>query len=185
MTGYVVRRLIRAVPTLLGATLLGFALIHLAPGDPIQFYAAQTSGMSAEDVERLRHLYGLDQPLVVQYLNWLAQLAQLDFGVSFSSHQPVLDSIAERVPATLTLTGSALVMGTCLGVAVGVLAGLKRGSLFDRGPLRRVGRRPGHLAEQHRPLRSRAVPGAHHRRPDELDGRRAPGARPGAAGPRV
>src|SRR5262249_27358945 len=131
MSGYALRRLLQVVPTLLGATVLGFALIHLAPGDPIQFYAAQSGGMAATDVERLRHLYGLDLPLPIQYINWLLQLVHLDLGVSFASHQPVLSVIAERIPATLTLTVTALVMSTLLGVTIGVLAGLQRGGPFD------------------------------------------------------
>jgi peptide/nickel transport system permease protein len=131
MTAYALRRLIQAIPTLLGATVLGFALIHLAPGDPIQFYAAQSGGMTSDDIERLRHLYGLDLPLPVQYFNWLSQLARLDLGVSFGSHQPVLQSIVARIPATLTLTVTALTMSTILGVAIGVFAGLQRGGPFD------------------------------------------------------
>jgi len=131
VTGYAIRRIIQAIPTLLGATLLGFALIHMAPGDPIQFYAAQTSGMTADDIARLRHLYGLDLPLPIQYINWLSQVVHLDLGVSFGTHQPVATSIAERIPATLTLTVTALVMGSVLGVAIGVMAGLRRGGAFD------------------------------------------------------
>jgi peptide/nickel transport system permease protein len=131
MTAYGLRRLVQAIPTLLGATILGFALIHLAPGDPIQFYAAQSGGMTNEDIERLRHLYGLDQPLVLQYVNWLAQIVRLDFGVSFSSHQPVMEVIVSRLPATLTLTVTALVISLSLGVSIGVMAGLQRGGVFD------------------------------------------------------
>src|SRR5215472_7627497 len=126
MTAYGLRRLVQAVPTLLGATLLGFALIHLAPGDPIQFYAAQAGSMTADDIARLRHLYGLDLPLPIQYVNWLSQLGHLDLGISFGTHQPVLTAIADRIPATLTLTVTALAMGTILGVTIGVMAGLKR-----------------------------------------------------------
>jgi ABC-type dipeptide/oligopeptide/nickel transport system permease component len=118
LTGYAWRRLFQAIPTLVGATLLGFALIHLAPDDPIQFYAAQSGGMTSDDIERLRHLYGLDLPLAVQYVNWLSQLVRLDFGVSFASHQPVLQMIGERLPATLTLTLTALIMSTILGVTI-------------------------------------------------------------------
>jgi peptide/nickel transport system permease protein len=131
MTAYGIRRMVQAIPTLLGATILGFALIHLAPGDPIQFYAAQSGGMTNEDIERLRHLYGLDQPLVFQYVNWLAQLIRLDLGVSFGSHQPVLQSIVSRIPATLTLTVTALTMSVIVGVSIGVIAGLQRGGPFD------------------------------------------------------
>jgi peptide/nickel transport system permease protein len=131
VTGYAIRRIVQAIPTLLGATLLGFALIHLAPGDPIQFYAAQSGSMTADDIARLRHLYGLDLPLPIQYVNWLSQLAHLDLGVSFGTHQPVVTSIADRLPATLMLTVTALVMGTILGVTIGVMAGLRRGGAFD------------------------------------------------------
>jgi peptide/nickel transport system permease protein len=131
VTGYALRRLLQAIPTLFGATLLGFALIHLAPGDPIQFYAAQSGGMTSEDIERLRHLYGLDLPLVLQYLNWLSQLARLDMGVSFASHQPVFQAIVSRIPATLELTVTALIISTILGVSVGVMAGMRRGGMFD------------------------------------------------------
>ena len=131
MSGYASRRFLQAIPTLFGATLLGFALIHLAPGDPIQFYAAQSGGMTADDIERLRHLYGLDLPLVVQYLNWVSQLVRMDLGVSFASHQPVVQTIASRIPATLTLTVTALTISTLFGVTIGVLAGLKRGGAFD------------------------------------------------------
>jgi peptide/nickel transport system permease protein len=100
MSGYALRRLLQAIPTLFGATILGFALIHLAPGDPIQFYAAQSGGMTTDDIERLRHLYGLDLPLVVQYVNWLSQLVRLDMGVSFASHQPVTRFCASPRSAT-------------------------------------------------------------------------------------
>jgi ABC-type dipeptide/oligopeptide/nickel transport system permease component len=131
MTAYGLRRLVQAIPTLLGATILGFALIHLAPGDPIQFYAAQSGGMTNDDIERLRHLYGLDQPLVFQYFNWLAQLICFDLGVSFGSHQPVFQSIVSRIPATLTLTVTALAMSTLLGVTIGIMAVLKRGGILD------------------------------------------------------
>src|SRR5262249_16656771 len=119
MSGYALRRLLQVIPTLFGATILGFALIHLAPGDPIQFYPAQSGGRTADDIDRLRHLYGLDLPLVVQYVNWLSQLVRLDLGVSFASHQPVLQTIASRIPATLTLTVTALTMSTLVGVTVG------------------------------------------------------------------
>jgi peptide/nickel transport system permease protein len=131
VTAYGIRRLVQAIPTLLGATILGFALIHLAPGDPIQFYAAQSGGMTNEDIDRLRHLYGLDQPLVLQYVTWLAQLIRLDLGVSFASHQPVLQSIVSRIPATLTLTVTALTISVIVGVSIGVIAGLQRGGPFD------------------------------------------------------
>src|SRR5712691_8974337 len=170
MTAYGIRRLVQAIPTLLGATILGFALIHLAPGDPIQFYAAQSGGMTADDIDRLRHLYGLDQPLVLQYVNWLAQLVRLDLGVSFASHQPVLQSIVSRIPATLTLTVTALIISVIVGVSIGVIAGLQRGGPFDT--ITRLLAVIGHAVPT---FWFGLVWGDH--RLDQLDGRRAACAR--------
>ncbi len=121
----------QAIPTVFGATLLGFALIHLAPGDPIRFFAGNAGSLPPDELERLRHLYGLDQPMPQQYLAWLAQLARFDFGTSFTSHQPVLRLILERLPATLTLALTALALGTALGVLAGVLPGLRPGGAAD------------------------------------------------------
>ncbi len=131
MSRYALRRFVQAIPTLFGATLFGFLLIHMAPGDPVQFFAFGATDMSPEDLQRLRHLYGLDAPLAVQYFNWLVQLAQLDLGRSFITHQPVLGAILERVPATLLLSVTALMLGTASGILVGILAGLRPGGVFD------------------------------------------------------
>jgi peptide/nickel transport system permease protein len=131
MGKYATRRLLQAIPTLLGVTIIGFMIIHIAPGDPVQFFAYGIPNMTAADISMLRHQYGLDQPLMVQYLNWFVQLVQLDLGRSFVTHQSVKSAIGERLLATLLLTGSALLFGTLVGVFLGVVAGLRSGGAID------------------------------------------------------
>ncbi len=131
MSRYLIRRVLQAIPTLLGITLLSFAIYHLAPGDPVRLFTFGVPNMTPEDVARLRHQYGLDQPLYLQYLNWLLQIAQLNFGNSFITHQPVLEMIGQHAPATLTLAGTALLLGLLVGTAIGTYSALKRGSVAD------------------------------------------------------
>ncbi|MGH7441863.1 MAG: diguanylate cyclase, partial [bacterium] len=92
-----------AVPLLLGISVLTFALVHLTPGSPVSSQAALNPRFSRDSVEALRRLYGLDQPLPVQYWHWLGRLAHLDFGTSFRDQRPVLSKIGEALPATLLL----------------------------------------------------------------------------------
>lgn len=128
---YLIRRLLQAVPTLLGISIISFLIYHLAPGDPIRLVAFGIPDMTPQDIARLRHEYGLDQPLAIQYLNWLIQVCQLQFGYSFVTHQPVLDVIGERTGATLLLAGSSLLVGTIAGIAVGLYSALNRGRVGD------------------------------------------------------
>ncbi len=133
MLGYLIRRCCLALPLLLGITLISFVVLHLAPGEPeVVGQDLQAEASSAR--QSLRQLYGLDQPLWVQYGRWFGRLVRLDFGRSFAPDgRPVLAKIAERVPLTLTL--NLLQLAVTLGVAVpiGVLAATRRGSWFDRG----------------------------------------------------
>ncbi len=140
MTSYILRRLLQAIPTIIGVTLISFLLMQLAPGDPVTLMTFNPSN-TAEDRERLRHEFCLDRSVPEQYLIWVfgdlqgdcAQrgLVRGDFGTSFSERQPVLKLIAERVPATLELTGSALLVGLTVGMAVGLSSAIRRGSLYD------------------------------------------------------
>ena len=131
VTGYIVRRIAQAVPTLLGITIISFAIIHLAPGDPIQVFTFGLPDLTAQDIARLRHQYGLDQPLYIQYVNWLIQVAQLNFGNSFVTHRPVLEAIGQRIPNTFVLAATALALGLVLGIAIGTYSALKRGTVAD------------------------------------------------------
>src|SRR2546428_12539577 len=100
MLGYALRRLVLAVPLLIGITLISFFVIHLAPGEPTDLGTGDTPVQSDREVrERLRQMYGLDKPLHVQYVNWLTRLGPPDFGRSFSPDAPpVLQKIGERPP---------------------------------------------------------------------------------------
>jgi peptide/nickel transport system permease protein len=106
MTRYIVRRLLQAVPTLLGITILAYTIIRLAPGDPLTFFE-DSRGATAEQMAALRQAYGFDRPLPIQYVEWLGRAVRLDFGRSFQTHLPARDIIIERVPATLQLGVSA------------------------------------------------------------------------------
>src|SRR5215475_5940194 len=104
MLAYTLRRLLLALPLLLGITFISFVVIHLAPGGPTGQMGEMDPGMSPEVKKQLEKLYGLDKPLPVQYWNWLTRLVRLDFGRSFSPDgRPVLTKIAERLPVTLLL----------------------------------------------------------------------------------
>ena len=128
MTRFVVRRLLQSVVLLLGITLITFTISHLAPGGPETLLEDPT--IPPEYLARLRADYGLDQPLPVQYVRWVANLANLNFGRSFEDNRPVLDKILERVPATLELSMSGLMLGL-LGIPLGIQAALHRGSAID------------------------------------------------------
>ncbi len=103
MQRYVVRRSIQSVFLLLAVSIISFALIHLAPGGPVPFFDDPRA--TPERVKRMEQSLGLDQPLPVQYGKWLWGIAHGDFGRSYVSQRPVIDMIAERLPATLTLSG--------------------------------------------------------------------------------
>lgn len=129
MFQYVVRRLLFAIPLLIGITLISFTIIHLAPGDPaLRFLSPETS---QEDLARMRHVMGLDRPIPVQYGIWLGNLVQGDWGKSFTDGQPVLQKIAERLPATLELTVVALVLALLVAVPIGVFAAVRQYSILD------------------------------------------------------
>jgi len=133
MIHYIVKRLLLAVPTFVGITVVTFAVVHLAPGDPAQQQADNATGgeISTGDYEQLRAYWGLDQPLYAQYGRWLGRLVTLDFGNSFFDHRPVWDKIAERLPWTLTLSVMSIVAGLILAIPIGVYSAVKKDGWFD------------------------------------------------------
>jgi len=134
MIAYLLRRILLLIPLMFGITLITFTVIHLAPGEPVEMQMAMNPKVGKEARERLQKFYGLDKPLHVQYITWLKQLAQLDFGRSFSSdNRPVLDKIKERLPVTLSLNIVALVIEFGLAIPIGVLAAVHRNTLLDKG----------------------------------------------------
>jgi peptide/nickel transport system permease protein len=126
------RRVMLVIPTLLVVSMLSFAIMRAAPGDPIQMYVA--GGMakgSSEDIERIRQNLGLNDPLPVQYLRWLEQAVRGNLGYSLASQRPVLDLIGERLPASLSLMGISLILAMTIGIALGATAAVRQHSLFD------------------------------------------------------
>jgi peptide/nickel transport system permease protein len=139
MIAYIARRLAGIVPVLLLVSVVCFALLHAIPGGPESVYA-ENPRVRPEDAARIRSNFGLDRPLPVQYALWLKRVAlHADFGVSYTTGAPVSKMIAERLPATLELMGSALAIALVLGLAAGALSGLKRrtpiDAVFDAGSL--------------------------------------------------
>jgi len=134
MLGYALRRLILAIPLLIGITFVSFLVIHLAPGEPVENQVGESSTQSdAKLRERLREIYGLDKPLHVQYWSWLTRLVRLDFGRSFSPDaRPVLQKIGERLPITLLLNIIELAIIVALAIPIGVLSATRQYSTFDK-----------------------------------------------------
>lgn len=133
MKTYLAKRLLGMLPLLLGITIISFGMMHLAPGEPVVVGQEFNPKVSAEDIERLRSYYGLDQPLYEQYWQWLQRLVVLDFGESFSSdHRPVLDKILERLPITIWINVLAMLMIMIIAIPIGVVSSIKQNSWFDR-----------------------------------------------------
>lgn len=133
MSAYIIKRLLLMAPLLLGITLITFAVIHLAPGEPVDMETAMNPKISAETRERLRKFYDLDKPLPVQYAKWLGRLARLDFGTSFApDKRPVIDKIKERIPITLSINVIALILEFGLALPIGILAATHRNTLIDK-----------------------------------------------------
>lgn len=124
-----VRRLIGSVPVLLGISFLIFMLMHIAPGDPVTLLLGDDA--TPEDVERTRREWGLDKPLMVQYLDFISRAVTGDFGSSLKFNEPVIKLIAERLPATLELAFASLIVAILLAVPLGVYSAIKHNSLLD------------------------------------------------------
>ncbi len=130
---HVAKRLLMMIPLLLGITLLSFAVIHLAPGEPTDLQTQLNPEVSVELKERLRAQYDLDKPLLVQYGKWLGRLARLDFGNSFAQdRRPVAGKIAERLPITILINVLSIGLILAVAIPIGVVSAVRRHSLFDR-----------------------------------------------------
>jgi peptide/nickel transport system permease protein len=123
------KRVLAAVPTLLGVIVVVFLAVHFIPGDPVT--AALGDRATAEQVARTRSELGLDQPLLTQFFQYLGRLLHGDLGVSISSRQPVMDQILARLPATATLALAGVVVSVLIGVPLGILGATRRGGVTD------------------------------------------------------
>jgi peptide/nickel transport system permease protein len=130
---YVLRRVLLAVPTLAGIVVLVFCLLHLAPGSPVSALGAESGRrVSGRAAIEMRRLYGLDRPLPERFGKWVSRLARLDLGESFVDRRPVAERIREALPYTLMLNGIALFLTLALAIPLGVEAGGRPESAFDR-----------------------------------------------------
>jgi peptide/nickel transport system permease protein len=130
---YIVRRLILLLPVLLGVSLVSFGLLQLVPGDPALILAGEEA--TEEVLARIRHEYGLNQPLPVQFLAYLRHAVTGDLGISIQSRQPVAVLLGQRFPFTLKLAFLAIVVSATLGVVAGVIAATRRNSTLDLAAL--------------------------------------------------
>ena len=130
MFQYILKRFGVVVPTFLGITILTFVFVHLIPGDPVLILAGER-GLSPERHAELMTQFGLDKPLYQQYFNYLIGIFQGDLGISFKSKIPVWEEFVPRFKATLELAICAMIFAISVGIPVGVLAAVKRGSIFD------------------------------------------------------
>lgn len=129
MTGFVLRRTAQSLVALLGVSIVVFLLIHLVPGDPIR--AALGTRFEPEIYQLLRERSGLDQPLAVQFVDWLGRAVQGDLGVSFRSGAPVTTVLAARIPPTAALAVASLVVGIVVAIPAGILAAVRQGKAAD------------------------------------------------------
>ena len=134
MATYVLRRLIQAIPILVGISVVAFAIVHLAPGDPVDRF--RSGRVSPQTIQNLIKLYGLDKPILEQFTSWFTAFWQFwkpeAWGYSFVDGRPVTEKIAEKAPTTLLLMGTSLAVTAVVAVPLGVLAAVKQYSWADK-----------------------------------------------------
>ena len=132
MLRYIMRRLMQMIPTILGITIITFAVIHLAPGKPTDLMIQMNPKIDFEAREKLNKIYGLDKPVYVQYVNWLKLCAKFDFGKSFVDGRPVSEKILERLPITILINTLAIIIILSLAIPIGIKSAVRRDSAFDK-----------------------------------------------------
>ncbi len=136
MTTYILKRILLMIPTMIGITIVAFLIIHLAPGDPAAMKARAAEGMmegiTEEAIQKTRELYGLDKPLHVQYWLWVKRIATLDFGDSLKFHRPVWDVLKERIPVSIKLALTALILAYIIAIPIGIYSANHQYSNLDR-----------------------------------------------------
>lgn len=130
MIGYLGKRLLQAVPILIGASTIIFFLMHAAPGDPTSIYLGNPN-IDPRVIEQMRENLGLDQPVYIQYVKWISSFLQGEFGYSFSQKRPIADILKDTIPNTLVLSGVALAIIFILGVVVGTVQAVRQYSWGD------------------------------------------------------
>jgi len=129
MRAYIVKRLLQLIPLLIGISLISFFVMHLAPGDPTALFI--DPNVKPEELMRVRANWGLDQPVYIQYFLWLKNAVLLDFGRSYTTGQPVIGEIAERLPLTLMLMIPSYILTFLICIPLGVMSAVRKNSWFD------------------------------------------------------
>ncbi|MEI6863175.1 MAG: ABC transporter permease [Candidatus Omnitrophota bacterium] len=132
MLKYLLRKILGLIPVFFGITLISFFVIHLAPGKPTDISASMNPKVSYEAREKLEKIYGLDKPIHVQYVAWVRRFVTFDFGRSYLDDRPVSAKILERIPVTLLISVSAMLLVLGIGIPLGVMSAVKRNSPIDR-----------------------------------------------------
>jgi ABC-type dipeptide/oligopeptide/nickel transport system permease component len=130
MLAFVVRRLLLAIPTLVGVMIVVFLLLYVAPGDPVQDMVGERA--DAETIARLRKELHLDEPVAKQFVLYAGGVLKGDLGNSYITQRPIIKDIQERFPKTLLLAGTAMLLASVLGITIGVLSARNPGGWFDR-----------------------------------------------------
>ena len=132
MLAYLIKRTLLMIPILFGITVLSFGVMRLAPGGPAEAQMEFSARASAEARERLRKLYGADQPVYKQYATWFKKFVTLDFGEAFADGRKVKDKILERLPITLTINILSLGLVLLIAIPIGIMSATRQYSLLDR-----------------------------------------------------
>lgn len=133
MLRHIIKRILLSLPLLIGITFISFLVIHLAPGEPISLQTDLNPRVSAASKAQLRHLYGLDEPLPVQYGKWAWRSFRLDFGQSFAPDaRKVTEKIAERIPITIFLSLLEMLVIVLIAIPIGILSATRQYSFFDK-----------------------------------------------------
>lgn len=131
MYRYIARRLVLAVPVLLGVSIAVFSMMHLIPGDPALAMLRGQPQVTEADVQRVRAQLGLNDPVPVQYLKYITRVLQGDFGRSVQTHRPVLWDIVQQAPSTLQLAAGAMLLAVTMGIVLGVISALRQNTWVD------------------------------------------------------
>lgn len=133
MIGFIIRRTLQAILVVVIVTALVFVAMRMMPGDPLQFYISQQQlvDVSQEQIDLLRHQFGLDKPIVMQYFDWVKNMAQGNLGYSMSDRMAVTRSLSKAIPITLYLGVISFIIGNILGIFFGLICAIKRGRAAD------------------------------------------------------
>lgn len=130
---YILRRLLLVFPMLIGITIVSYTMLNLAPGDPMtaMLNPEDMAMLSEAQIEAERERLGLNDPIVIRYFSWLAQMVQGNLGYSYKTERPVLDMVLERIPATVAIAASAEIIAATLGITIGIFSAMRQYSFFD------------------------------------------------------